>query len=136
MSAATSVFLALSLALSDVPASGVQEAVDLRDYGPCGPVSLYLVTQLRQMPTNWAQVKELLGPADSDRSHSFADLSRAGTALGMFPVGLNFPREALAGLPMPAIIQVHDPNHDHGRPHLLVRYGPKRKACTCSTPRT
>jgi predicted double-glycine peptidase len=99
------------------------EVVRLEDYAPCGPVSLYLVTQMRGVPVEWGQLLELVGPAKSDRTHSFDDLAKAATQLGMHPVGLNASREALATLPMPAIVELHDrdkPNEPH---HLLVLVG-------------
>ncbi len=92
----------------------------LADYGPCGLTSLFLVCRLRDVPVDWEHVKNLLGPAGSDGTHSFADISRAATLLGLHPVGLRANRDVLSQLPTPAILQVWDPRFPDRPPHLLV----------------
>ncbi len=105
-------------ARADVPS--VKDVVELQDYAPCGTVSLYLAAQMREVPAEWNQVVELVGPMKADRTHSFEDLSRAAKHLGMHPVGLHASRESLKNLPMPAIVQVHDPKNPDEPAHLLV----------------
>ncbi len=100
------------------------EAVALDDYGPCGLTSLFIVCKVRHVPVAWEELKQLVGPLAPDGSHSFADLSRAATAVGLHPVGLEASRAALHDLPMPAIVQVHDPRHPDEPAHLLVLLRP------------
>jgi hypothetical protein len=103
----------------------IDGAVILDDYGPCGPISLYLASQMRGVPVKWEQVKDLVGPAGPEETHSFADLSRAATQLGMFPVALEVTREELPRLPMPAIVQVREPKDPRIPPHFLVLLRPE-----------
>ncbi len=101
------------------------DAVLLDDYAACGPVSLFLVARMREIPATWPQVQELVGPSADDRTHSFLDLARAATALGLYPVALHCSWGQLRDLPMPAIIQVRDVNIPGDPPHLLVLLRPE-----------
>jgi hypothetical protein len=110
------------------------EVVLLSDCAPCGLASLYLVTRFRDMGATWERVKELVGPPAADGTHSFADLSRAAAQLGMHPVGLQVRREALARLPMPAIVQVRDVQNPEEPHHLLLLLRPERDGVTLMDP--
>jgi hypothetical protein len=92
----------------------------LEDYAPCGVVSLYLVCRMHDIAVTWEQLKELVGPADADNSHSFERLSQAAARLGLHPVGLQVNWEGLTKLPMPLIVQVNNPHRPDLPPHLLV----------------
>jgi hypothetical protein len=119
----TNVLLTTLLAVTLVAGEGApadKDVVILGDYAPCGIVSLYLIAKIREVPAEWEQVKTLVGPHGPDQTHSFADLSRAATQLGMHPVGLQVRREALKDLPLPAILQVRDSARPDESPHLLV----------------
>jgi hypothetical protein len=114
----TAMWFGLLLATTDAPSAS--DVVLLKDYAPCGPISLYLVTRFKQMNVEWPEVLHRCGEMAADRTHSFADLAGAATDLGMHPVGLQTDRQALARLPMPAIIQVRDPDRPDDVAHLLV----------------
>src|SRR5207253_8673334 len=101
------VLMALTLVAGAEIGPASDAAVMLDDYSPCGITSLFLVCKIRQVDVEWNALKELVGPAEVDQTHSFEDISRAAAALGMHPVGLQVSRASLNGLPMPAIVQVH-----------------------------
>jgi hypothetical protein len=101
-------------------AAAKEPHVFLEDYAPCGVVSLYLVCRMREIPVTWEKLKELVGQPGPDGSHSFEQLSRAATQLGLHPVILHMNREGLSRIPMPLIAQVHNPYRPDLPPHLLV----------------
>ncbi len=107
----------------DVAGNDAQDKVALNDYGPCGMVSLYLVTQIRDIDCDWENFRQLVGPADKDGSHSFADLSRSANQLGLIPVGVEASWEGLAELPLPAIVQCRLGTDAGARTHLVVLLG-------------
>lgn len=116
-------YILLLLAQPSLPAdekSATESHVIPEDYDSCGVVSLYLVCRIRGISVTWEQMKEMVGPADADASHSFEQLSHAAARLGLHPVGLQVNREALSSLPMPLIIQMHNPRRPDLPPHLLV----------------
>jgi len=118
-----SLYLFLLLpAVSDLPREeqALGSNVFLEDYAPCGVVSLYSVCRIRGTAVTWEHMKELVGPPDADGTHSFEQLSRAASNLGLHPVGLQVNREALNNLPMPVIVQMHNPDRPDLPPHLLV----------------
>lgn len=114
--------LLLLLAQPDLQSEGKAEGsnVFLEDYAACGVVSLYLVCQIRGIPVAWEQIKQSVGPPDADGSHSFEQMSRVASGFGLHPVGLRVNRDTLNSLPMPVIVQMHNPNRPDLPPHLLV----------------
>jgi ABC-type bacteriocin/lantibiotic exporter with double-glycine peptidase domain len=98
----------------------IEGAVALDDYVPCGLISLYLVCRTRELSVTWKQVEELVGAPGSGGELDFARLATAAKQLGMHPVGLKAKPPFLAGLPMPAIVQVHDSLYPAEIPHFLV----------------
>jgi hypothetical protein len=106
----------------EINAPSGQSLVMLGDYAPCGWTSLFLVCHFRHVPVEWERLKELVGPFDSNKTHSFADLSNAARELGMHPVGMRLERAGLRHVPMPAILQVHVPDRP-GTDHLAVLLG-------------
>ena len=90
------------------------------DYASCGQNSFFLICRLLDIPLQWDEAKDLLGPADADGTHSFQDLTQAAKAKGLHPVGLKTDLPRLSDLPMPAIVHVRDPRRNDQPPHLLV----------------
>jgi hypothetical protein len=99
------------------------DAVMLDDYESCGLTSLFVICKLRGVPVDWENIKKLLGPHEADGTHSFAEIARAAEALGMNPIGMKATPNSLGALPLPAIVQVHDPREPQNTPHLLVLLG-------------
>jgi hypothetical protein len=91
----------------------------LEDYESCGLNSLFLTCQLKGVEVELGDLRQLLGSPAADGAHSFAQLSDAAAALGLFPLGLKATNEELAKLPMPAIVQVRY-RYGQETPHLLV----------------
>ena len=87
--------------------------------------------QLQEKAVSWEEVKERVGPPSSEGELNFANLASAASQLGLHPVGLDADRAALHDLPMPAIVQVHDPKYPDELPHFLVLLRPKRTAYDC-----
>jgi hypothetical protein len=75
---------------------------------------------MRDVPVTWQELKNLLGPTDQDGTHSFEDLSRAASSLGLHPVPLEADRHALPGLPTPFIAQVQPKSEGDGPPHFIL----------------
>lgn len=97
-----------------------EETVQTSDYAPCGLNSFFLVCRLLDVPLQWDEARELLGSADSEGMHTFAQIARASDAVGLFPIGLQTNLKGLQQLPMPAILQVRDPSRARHPPHFLV----------------
>jgi hypothetical protein len=113
--------LALAMAQVDVgDGTRFESAISSGDYAPCGLISLYLVSQIRGTPVEWSRLQELAGPPGPDGSYSFEALSRAGSDIGLRPIGVKVDRKALTTLPMPAIAQFRNPERPDLPPHLLV----------------
>jgi Peptidase C39 family/Protein of unknown function (DUF1573) len=122
--------LTLSILLAGVPLAeptvpSTEEAINWDDYAPCGLVSLYLTCQMQDKAVSWEEVKKLVGPPRPDGELNFANLATAASQLGMHPVGLEVSRASLHNLPMPAIIQVRDPQYPDELPHFLVLLRPE-----------
>lgn len=107
----------LSLAVGD---TAVEDYIHFDDYAPCGLNSFYLICRLLDVPVSYEEVKEKMGPAAEDGSHSFHDISRAGETLGLHPLGLKADFSSLSKLPLPAIVHVLDPRRPKQPHHLLV----------------
>src|SRR5689334_17134288 len=84
------------------------EAIRASDYSSCGLDSFYLICRLRHMQVDWDEAKRLLGPPDADGMHSFADIVRASSAIGLSSVPLQTDLAGLSRLSLPAIVQVID----------------------------
>lgn len=99
------------------------QAVRMADYVPCAVTSLYVVTRLRGLNVRFAEVANLVGPADADETHSFAQIVEAARRLGIEAIPLKVGPRELANLPTPAIVQVNKPKDDQAIPHLQVFLG-------------
>jgi hypothetical protein len=126
MNALLIALLALSPAQPNQPTTGdapnrpADAAVIAGDYRSCGINSLYVVCKMRSIPVRFEQLRELVGPSDSDMTHSFADLVRAAEQLGLPAVPMNVPFDQLDTLPMPLLVQIRSPHHPELPPHFLV----------------
>src|SRR6266849_3511872 len=111
---------AITLLMLGAVACGSEPAVLPEDYASCGQTSLYLVCLIQGMDVEWERVKNVVGPPDNNGYQTFEDLSKAAAQLGLHAVGLHTNRAGVTDLPMPAIIQVRDPQETHARAHLVV----------------
>lgn len=78
---------------------------------------------LRGLNVRFAEVANLVGPADADETHSFAQIVEAARRLGIEAIPLKVGPRELANLPTPAIVQVNKPKDDQAIPHLQVFLG-------------
>ena len=85
---------------------------------PEGPALVY-------SPTRTVGIRESRRKYSSEGELNFANLASAASQLGLHPVGLDADRAALHDLPMPAIVQVHDPKYPDELPHFLVLLRPE-----------
>jgi hypothetical protein len=114
----TSLLLLVTLCRGEESAA-IPPPLQLNDYAPCGPMSLYVVARWRGLPVTWDRVQQATGPEDRNGGHSLAKLAEAAKSLGLHPRGLRVTRAGLDDVAMPAILQVVDRTKPL-TPHFLV----------------
>lgn len=120
MNPAAFAVLAFMPCQSAVTSGLTEEKAALNEYVACGVNSLYVVCRLRSVNVSHSEIRELVGPSSENKTHSFRDLIKAASAVGLRGVALEAPVDRLAALPMPLIVQLRNPTLPNAPPHFLV----------------
>jgi hypothetical protein len=102
------------------PASDQEASARLSDYDSCAITCLYAASRIRGADVSFDRVRELMGPAAADGTHSFGDMQRAATALGLASVGVAADRKSIQNLPFPMIAQVRLSKNPSDTLHFVV----------------